>query len=214
MRVIAVTVLAAALAGCAGAKFKQNMETSGARLDELSQYQLRNVSLTPSDHPRADQAMSYCGGGFVSVRANVLEKMEEELSGRSTSTSPILVAKRKMEDAEEWLSSCAQRYGVLMWAMMEGPGTAQPLKTSEWLRQNRSALLSFRLASSNLRQHQAKMRGLQTAIGMGLMSGSLNYGNPPRYQYINPYMRSDGTMVEGHLRTTPNDYCFDNLNGC
>ena len=31
-----------------------------------------------------------------------------------------------------------------------------------------------------------------------------------RDTYVNPYVRSDGTYVQGHHRTTPNDSRFDN----
>ncbi|WP_157742933.1 hypothetical protein [Halomonas sp. hl-4] len=190
------------------------MEASKKRLDELSQYQLNSVSISPSEHPGADDAMSYCGGGFIRIRANVLEEMDGRLSEGGTSTAPILTAKRKMEDAEAWLANCAKRYGARMWAMMESSGAAQPMKTSEWLRQNRLELMDYHVAAQGFSNHQERMRGLQAAIGMGLASGSLNYGQPPRHQYIKPYLREDGTIVEGHLRTAPNDSCFDNLSGC
>ena len=34
------------------------------------------------------------------------------------------------------------------------------------------------------------------------------------YIYVNPYVRRDGTSVQGHLRSTPNGTCWDNLGGC
>lgn len=40
------------------------------------------------------------------------------------------------------------------------------------------------------------------------------YNSAAPLMYINPYMKSDGTFVNGHLRTAPNYTCLDNLNGC
>ena len=33
----------------------------------------------------------------------------------------------------------------------------------------------------------------------------------PMVLFVRPYIRKDGTMVQGHLRTTPNKFTFDNL---
>jgi hypothetical protein len=30
--------------------------------------------------------------------------------------------------------------------------------------------------------------------------------------YVSPYVKSDGTLVQGHMKTTPNAYRYDNLN--
>ena len=30
------------------------------------------------------------------------------------------------------------------------------------------------------------------------------------YQYVNPYIRSDGTYVQGHYKTAPNNNAYDN----
>jgi hypothetical protein len=30
--------------------------------------------------------------------------------------------------------------------------------------------------------------------------------------YVSPYVKSDGTLVQGHMKTTPNAHRYDNLN--
>lgn len=214
MKAIVTALAVVALSGCAGAKFKQSMEDSGAKLDHLSQYRLHSVTLSPKDHPNANDAMSHCGVKFVQGRSAILSGMEESLAASPASTAPIRVAMGRMAKAEDWLARCAEVYEVRMQAMMKRGSSSRPIKTSEWLSQNRVELMDYRLAANGLRDYQEKMQGLQTAIGVGLMSGSLGYGSPPQYQNIETYMRSDGTMVRGHLRSMPNDYCYDNLNGC
>ena len=32
--------------------------------------------------------------------------------------------------------------------------------------------------------------------------------------WVNPYVRSDGTSVRGHYRTSPDGYCWNNFSGC
>lgn len=32
--------------------------------------------------------------------------------------------------------------------------------------------------------------------------------------WVNPYIRSDGTSVRGHHRTSPDGYCWNNISGC
>ena len=32
--------------------------------------------------------------------------------------------------------------------------------------------------------------------------------------WVNPYIRSNGTSVRGHHRTSPDGYCWNNLSGC
>ena len=34
------------------------------------------------------------------------------------------------------------------------------------------------------------------------------------YQWINPYTRSNGTYVQGHMRSRANGVCWDNIRGC
>ena len=34
------------------------------------------------------------------------------------------------------------------------------------------------------------------------------------YHYVRPYVRQDGTFVQGHMRGNPDGYCFNNLGGC
>ena len=34
------------------------------------------------------------------------------------------------------------------------------------------------------------------------------------YHWVNPYYRSDGTFVRGHMRGNPDGYCWNNLGGC
>jgi hypothetical protein len=34
------------------------------------------------------------------------------------------------------------------------------------------------------------------------------------YHWVNPYFRSDGTFVRGHMRGNPDGLCFNNLSGC
>lgn len=37
---------------------------------------------------------------------------------------------------------------------------------------------------------------------------------PSSLIWVNPYVRSDGTSVRGHYRTSPDGYCWNNLSGC
>lgn len=32
--------------------------------------------------------------------------------------------------------------------------------------------------------------------------------------WINPYVRSNGSSVSGHYRTSPDGYCWNNFSGC
>ena len=32
--------------------------------------------------------------------------------------------------------------------------------------------------------------------------------------WVNPYVRSDGSSVRGHYRTSPDGYCWNNFSGC
>ena len=32
--------------------------------------------------------------------------------------------------------------------------------------------------------------------------------------WVNPYIRSDGSSVRGHYRTSPDGYCWNNFSGC
>ena len=32
--------------------------------------------------------------------------------------------------------------------------------------------------------------------------------------WVNPYVRSNGSSVRGHYRTSPDGYCWNNLGGC
>jgi|TARA_B100001964_G_scaffold234690_1_gene293638 hypothetical protein len=32
--------------------------------------------------------------------------------------------------------------------------------------------------------------------------------------YIDPYLKINGTMVQGHFRTEPDGFCFNNFTGC
>ena len=34
------------------------------------------------------------------------------------------------------------------------------------------------------------------------------------YHWVNPYFRSDGTYVSGHMRGNPDGFCYNNLSGC
>lgn len=45
-------------------------------------------------------------------------------------------------------------------------------------------------------------------------SMSKGYHLNPQTHYVNPYFRSDGVYVQPHIRTNPNQYCFDNINAC
>lgn len=59
---------------------------------------------------------------------------------------------------------------------------------------------------------------LFTAIAGQSMSQSYqqqgSYYQSTPYIYVNPYLRNDGTYVNGHFRTAPNYTCLDNLGGC
>lgn len=45
--------------------------------------------------------------------------------------------------------------------------------------------------------------------------GSMAYSGANNNQYyVQPYYRDDGTYVRGHYKTTPNNYCSDNIRGC
>ena len=55
------------------------------------------------------------------------------------------------------------------------------------------------------------LKGIQDIDG-----ASHNYGfqKISGYTYVKPYFRRDGTFVQGHLRTNPDGYCFNNFSGC
>lgn len=56
----------------------------------------------------------------------------------------------------------------------------------------------------------------ESANGMALayaFSG-LSYPVNPNLTYVSPYVRSNGSVVRGHLRTAPNLTCIDNLSRC
>lgn len=44
-------------------------------------------------------------------------------------------------------------------------------------------------------------------------TASYHHANPSQI-WVDPYLRADGSTVTGHLRTTPNYTCIDNLGGC
>ena len=45
------------------------------------------------------------------------------------------------------------------------------------------------------------------AIALALLIPSVSFA---QYQYVNPYVRSDGTFVQGHYRTQSNGNTWDN----
>ncbi len=58
-----------------------------------------------------------------------------------------------------------------------------------------------------------------TAIAVALLTVLTGLTAAPapaaaQYTTVSPYIRSDGTVVRGHIRSLPNGTCSDNINGC
>ena len=49
---------------------------------------------------------------------------------------------------------------------------------------------------------------------LAIMEGMAASGTNNNQHYVSPYVRRDGTYVDGYYRTNPNGTCSDNRNGC
>ncbi len=47
-------------------------------------------------------------------------------------------------------------------------------------------------------------------LALAILSAALPCTETPADQYVQPYVRSDGTFVSGYMRSEPNAYKFDN----
>jgi len=208
---IAVLIIAASgLIGCASQKHQANIDSAQERIDSLSQYRLEHLAISPSSHENFDSATAICGSTFVTYRQDILQSIDTSSTAKASSS--LIRARREMADLEKWLDGCASHYGVQIVALMKSPNDTGGLSTSNWLGQQHGAMMDRRIAANHLNRHRSEMRQLNQAIGMALMVGSS--ASSAQYQYINPYIKNDGTYVDGHLRSAPNSFCYDNLNGC
>ena len=70
----------------------------------------------------------------------------------------------------------------------------------------------------NLLSKKVKIRKLALVgalVTMFLSNVAIFTSNANAYGliYIDPYMKLDGTSVDGHFRTTPDAFCWNNLSG-
>lgn len=210
LKLVTALVVAFALFGCASKKHQANIDDAQARIDSLSKYRLEHLAISPSNHKNFDSATAICGSTFATHRQDILESIDTSSTVKASSS--LIKASREMAGLENWLNECANHFGIQIVALMKSPSDKDGLTTSEWLNRHHGAMMDHQIASNHLNRHRNEMRQLNNAIGMALMAGSS--APSAQYQYINPYIKNDGTYVEGHLRSTPNAFCYDNLNGC
>jgi len=210
LKLVTLIAVASLLSGCASQRYQANIDNAQAKINALSQYRLEHLAISPSNHENFDSATAICGSTFVSYRQDILQSIDTSSTAKASSS--LIKARREMADLEKWLDGCASHYGVQIVAMMKSPSDTDGISTSNWLGQQHGAMMDRRIAANHLDRHKSEMRQLSQAIGMALMVGSS--ASSTQYQYINPYIKNDGTYVEGHLRSAPNAFCYDNLNGC
>lgn len=72
-------------------------------------------------------------------------------------------------------------------------------------------------SSENLSQQQLQVE-IERNKSFGLLllfaAGAANSYTSPSIVNVSPYTKQDGTYVDQHIRTAPNNTCLDNLSGC
>lgn len=115
------------------------------------------------------------------------------------------------------------RHGAMT---VDEAATKFSLATEAWERSNQNKLLEAAQRDENA-EHMLRTIGMYLAVGAQSLANSSSYqpsyvapapmptyGYPAPIRYVRPYINSNGSITNGHLRTKANDWCFDNLNGC
>lgn len=207
---VVLIVITSSLFGCASQRYQANIDNAQTKINSLSKYRLNHLSISPANHKNFDSVTAICGSTFAIYRQDILESIDT--SSASKASPSLIKARKEMSELEDWLDECSNHFGMLIVAVMKSPDDSSGMTTSNWLLRQHGALMDRQIAMNSLNDHKNEMQRLNQAIGMALMVGSSTSSS--QYQYINPYVRSDGTLVGGHLRSAPNAYCYDNINGC
>jgi hypothetical protein len=226
MRVVTGLITLLLFAGVASA----NAATRAEKAIESELRSLREVSgyvwvlETLPEHPLHDES-----GGYADL-SQELEGLKQTCI-RDYSAAFASESARITRDAEHQGSldgAIAGLFGVLRRLQDGADECAKPLKVQFHagvvLEDNRQIALidwfselqrvSFALAAEVERAdlRQQRRAAFWEAFASGL--AAMRPVDPQRLVMVRPYLRSDGTLVQSHLRTLPNSTCADNLSGC
>ena len=149
--------------------------------------------------------------------ANVLlainESSEAILAGERLQAIEYLVQQTANLDSR--LSDCGKKLGVdvqykLVLSNNKELGVSQLFNELHPLVTRYERLIE----EENRRQMEAQRFWSGIGSALGTYARSPRTGVNPSQLWINPYYRSDGTLVNSHWRTTPNGLCLDNIRSC
>ena len=223
--VLRLTTLCAAisiftfLSGCASARLEREVSALESRFHLLSAVrgsytEFNWVGETDSrDSPALSEALDRtiaCGEPAVSHMNERSAKLKQTANLYSLDHRYTL-GRAIVDEMLAAYDKCAAHEGITAKPILVvGDGQAIPL--SNWLDELYSTGVAYDQASSNLVSARQSEHLLAQAFAAGLSGLATPYN--PDVVPVRPYLRQDGTPVQGHIRTAPNATCADNFNGC
>lgn len=169
-----------------------------------------------------------CASGFRGPANSIMRSLS---SGDSFSYEVYVIARDIASEITSDFNQCSSDYDAIAEYRFNHSENDEWITITDWVKQMRGYDYHRKLALIDLEKAREKdadfksTLGVITAVGVAAAAvaaaayntsystPATSYTNPNRH-WVNGYFRDDGTYVQGHWRTNPNNTCLDNLNGC